>query len=157
VNLSLWKNYFNFISFRRFHLDKNLTNISYLFENKKVLEIGANPVRRRGNWRPPTNVMSWKTSNIDDSIEGVDFIIELPKINVDIGTYDVVLCTEVLEYVTDVELSMTGINNALNQNGLFIWSVPFLHPEHADFISDFRRFTNSYIIKLEADNFKKLR
>jgi hypothetical protein len=32
-----------------------------------------------------------------------------------------------------------------------------LHPEHADFISDFRRFTNSYIIKLEADIFKKIK
>lgn len=154
--LSSLKNYFKLISFRRLFLDNCLELYSKEFEDKRVLEIGANPYNRRGNWRPPETCRKWTVSNIDSEIDGVDLKIELPKIDDNIGNFDVVLCTEVMEYVMHFNASIKSVYNVLDKNGVFIWSVPFLHPQHGDYESDFWRYTYSNVLSTGLEYFSKV-
>ena len=58
-------------------------------------------------------------------------------------TFDGVLCTEVLEHVTDLGIVVREIQRVLKPGGLLIVSVPFCYPFHgyADGAGDYRRLT----------------
>lgn len=65
--------------------------------------------------------------------------------------YPVVMCTEVLEHVVDVDLAFRGLRRLTTDGGLAMLTVPFLFPVHmAPY--DFRRLTEYGIARLAADH-----
>jgi hypothetical protein len=65
--------------------------------------------------------------------------------------YSIVLCTEVLEHVFDVNLSFRGLRRLTMTGGLAMITVPFLFPEHMD-PDDFRRLTEHGVAQLARDH-----
>ena len=65
--------------------------------------------------------------------------------------YAIVLCTEVLEHVYDVNLSFRGLRRLTMTGGLVLITVPFLFPEHMD-PDDFRRLTEHGVAQLARDH-----
>lgn len=59
---------------------------------------------------------------------------------VESGSYDYVLCTQVLEHVVDFEGTLTEIHKALKRGGRLITTVPFLYQEHGT-PHDYRRLS----------------
>ena len=63
--------------------------------------------------------------------------------------YPVVLCTEVLEHVADIDRSFAGLRRLTAPGGCVVLTVPFVYPVHmAPF--DFRRLTEYGIAQLAA-------
>ena len=61
--------------------------------------------------------------------------------------YPVVLCTEVLEHVADIDRSFAGLRRLTAPGGCVVLTVPFIYPVHmAPF--DFRRLTQYGIAQL---------
>ena len=119
----------------------------------KVLDVGGRKVRRRGAFIPPLeNVDCWVTVNPDEAAFA-DVLGGLPKLPFHDGDFDVVICTEVLEYVQDVEAAVEDIARVLCRDGVAFVSVPFLHRLHGDSGGDRRRFTVHYLSTLFASYF----
>jgi SAM-dependent methyltransferase len=56
------------------------------------------------------------------------------------ASFDVVLCTQVLEHVDDLELAVREIDRVLKPGGVVVVSVPFSYNEHGA-PDDYRRFS----------------
>jgi SAM-dependent methyltransferase len=145
-----------FISCRRALLDRCMVAVQPQLLGK-VLDIGGRTIRRRGAFVPPIeSVERWVTIN-PDAAAGADVIGGLPQLPFSDGAFDVVVCTEVLEYVDDVEMAMANIARVLGPEGTAYISVPFLHRLHGDSAADRRRFTGGYLAALCAPYFAEVR
>jgi SAM-dependent methyltransferase len=71
-------------------------------------------------------------------VEVVDLGAPLPYAD---GSFDTVLCTQVLEHVPDAELAMAEIARVLRPGGHALVTVPFLYPTH-EAPYDFWRYTH---------------
>lgn len=126
-----------FTSFNRYYLDQLLLKTSFY---GKVLDIGGKKINKRGSFRPPLDkVISWDYANMDHKTEP-DLLCSAEKIPVADGHYDFVILTEVLEHVPNPEAVIKECSRVLKNNGIFILSIPFLYPLHAD-PGDFQRWT----------------
>jgi SAM-dependent methyltransferase len=151
--INLYRILSRIISYRRKYLDAKLNKYKYLFRGKCVLEVGAEPSKRRGNFRPPTDAQLWHTLNRSGSLN-VDIVAELPTLPVADKEYDVVLCTEVMEYLDDPVASLNEMIRILKDDGTLILTVPFIHPLHGDAEADKFRFTFSFIDNFFDTNFR---
>jgi SAM-dependent methyltransferase len=69
------------------------------------------------------------------------------------GAFDAVLCTQVLEHVTDLEGTLREIHRVLAPSGLLVASVPFIYQEHGA-PRDFRRFSRHEAIRLLSERYE---
>jgi SAM-dependent methyltransferase len=71
----------------------------------------------------------------------VDFVIDYAKLwPLEDHTFDVVLCTQVMEHAVDIELILGKITQVLKRGGTLIVSTPFIYNEHGS-PDDYRRFS----------------
>jgi len=140
-----------FISFRRYYLDKMLSDTVFL---GKVLDVGGKKNNPRGSFRPPIEgVESWEYLNIDSST-GPDYFAFAEDIPVRSNYFDMVVMTEVIEHLDNPETVLRECFRVLRDNGRLIISAPFLYPIHAD-PYDFQRWTPEKIKKeFQAIGFK---
>jgi len=72
-------------------------------------------------------------------------------------SYDVVICTQVLEHATDPEILLKEITRVLKPQGKIFLSMPFIYPEH-EIPFDFRRFTSfEHKRNLEKNGFEEIK
>jgi len=141
-----------FLTFRRYYLDKFLEKYKNLFYGK-VLDIGGKKNNRRGNFLPPYDqVVKWIFLNNDKS-SNPDILSNLPTIPLDDNSIDLIVCTEVMEYIDDYKRLLIEINRVLKNNGLLILSTPFIHALHNDDEFDYFRFTEPMIKNELSNNF----
>jgi hypothetical protein len=81
----------------------------------------------------------------------VDIVSTLEAAPSDAGPYPVILCTEVLEHVVDVDAAFAGLRRLAAAHGTVILTVPFVFPLHME-PYDFRRLTLRGIEQLAADH-----
>lgn len=80
----------------------------------------------------------------------VSILGDLEHVETPATRYPIVLCTEVLEHVVDIDLSFRGLRRLTMTGGLVMITVPFLFPEHLD-PDDFRRLTEHGVAQLARD------
>ena len=136
----------SFISFRRYYLDQALEDNKQIFKGK-VLDVGGKKDNRRGDFVPPyRQVDEWLFLN-NDRQASPDILTNLPDIPLQDNSVDVVLCTEVIEYIYDYKKLLSEISRVLKQDGVLLLSFPFVYPLHADDKYDYYRLTESLIRK----------
>ena len=97
-----------FISFRRFYLDLLLEENKQVFKGR-VLDVGGKKDNRRGDFIPPyERVDEWLFLN-NDKQSNPDILTDLPDIPLEDNSVDVVLCTEVIEYIYDYKKLLSEI------------------------------------------------
>lgn len=81
-----------------------------------------------------------------------DIVADIHELDqaVDPGTFDAIICTEVLEHVRDPERAVAQMKRALKPGGSLLASTPFICPYHPD-PTDFWRFTGEAIRGLTKD------
>ena len=132
-------------SLRRDHLDKLLNSNISIFEGK-VLDVGGKKTNRKGFFVPPKkNVISWKYLNTDKSTMP-DICSSVEQIPLENSSVDVVVMTELIEYLPNPLVALKEIERILNVKGVAIISSPLIHPIHGDYWEDRHRFTK---VKLE--------
>lgn len=142
----------NFISFRRYYLDLILEENKQVFKGK-ILDIGGKKDNRRGEFQPPYDqVEEWLFLN-NDNQANPDILIDLPSIPLKDNCIDVVLCTEVLEYIYDYRELLFQMGRVIKPGGVLILSTPFMGALHGDPEGDYYRFTEPLLIKELSDSF----
>ena len=68
------------------------------------------------------------------------------------NSFDNVVCLEVLEYVSDINISIREISRVIKPNGVFICSIPFMYRAHEDNC----RYTNIYLNNLLSSYFSSV-
>jgi SAM-dependent methyltransferase len=127
------------VSYRRFLLDAHLQWASPLMAGK-VVDLGGKRVRRRGQFVPPADGQShWIVINIDNAVSP-HIVSDAAAVPLADAWADCVVCTEVLEHLSDPAACVRESLRLLRPAGYLIVSVPFLYPVHAD-PGDYQRWT----------------
>ena len=128
----------SFITFRRYYLDKVLSDIKFY---GKVLDVGGKKENKRGTFRPPLDkIESWEYLNIDESTNP-DYLCSADNIPVDDNTFDIVMLAEVIEHLENPIAVLNECYRVLKKDGKIVVTIPFLNALHAD-PYDFQRWTD---------------
>lgn len=142
-------------SLRREYLDQ-LLNKYKKYIKKNVLDIGGKKIEKKGLFfLEPSSINYIKYLNPDKKTNP-DYLCSAEKIPIKNNTFDTVILTEVLEYVDNVEKTMSEIVRITKKNSYIIVSVPFLVPVHGDFHLDKRRYTKENLRKIFLQNNLKI-
>jgi len=130
-------------SLRRYYVDKFfLEHIPQLPNNLKILDIGGHKYNKRGVF------------NIEEYNKNVTYVNISPEKNPDIiadasdlpvadESYDVIICAELLEHVSDPIKVLKEAYRVLKKDGILLITAPFLFRIHAD-PYDYGRYTDNY-------------
>ena len=88
---------------------------------------------------------------VQNSTRSVDILSTLEDAPSPIETYAVILCTEVLEHVADIDAAFAGLRRLIAADGVVVLTVPFVFPLHME-PYDFRRLTRHGVQRLAADH-----
>lgn len=145
----------DFISCRRSILDSLLTsNIKKL--DRLVLDIGGKKINKRGKFRLPVGDYKILYINIEESSEP-DLVAAIPNIPLSDEIADVIICTEVLEYVDGMDGSLSCMYRLLRKGGTLYLSTPFMHRMHDDSENDSNRYTSTYLTRYLNKHFEDVR
>jgi SAM-dependent methyltransferase len=128
----------------RFYIDAFLTH-----ELKKVrgrfLECGA---LRYHSLVPPKNVVSYDIVDRDPNVSGVTICCDIQDLaSIAANSYDVVICTQVLQYVGNPRQAISELHRVLRPGGQLFLSVPFIEKDYAT-LEDKWRFTKKSVQSL---------
>ena len=76
-----------------------------------------------------------------------DVLWDKKKLPFENDVFDIVLMTEVLEHVENVDITLREINRVLKIGGLILVTVPFIWPQHEK-LFDFQSYTSFGIKKV---------
>ncbi len=120
-------------------VQKFLNNI----ENKKILDFGCGDSRYKELIDNSNNYIGIDVidSGHPDYNKKHDLIWDKKKLPFEDNFFDLILMTEVLEHVDNVETTLKELHRVLNINGSMLITVPFLWKEHEK-PYDFQRYTS---------------
>jgi ubiquinone/menaquinone biosynthesis C-methylase UbiE len=128
---------------RRMYVDDFLTtHASSLRPASLVLDLGGTKTHKRGLFdisRFDINVLTYNlvpTKGVD--VQGTALALALES-----GCVDAVICSEVLEHITEPVMVLAEIYRILRPGGVMFATVPFLYRIHAD-PSDYGRYTHHF-------------
>lgn len=117
-------------------------------KNKKVLDAGAGRLAYKSLVTAVTK--NYVSSDFMKTHPDLDVITDIEKMNFKNNSFDVVLCSQVLEHVPHPWLAMKEIHRVLNKNGVGIITVPlFGYIHNAPY--DFFRYTHYGLRSLASD------
>jgi hypothetical protein len=86
---------------------------------------------------------------VQNSRGSVDVLADLENVPSTSSRYSLVLCTEVLEHVAEIDRAFAGLRRLTATGGYVVLTVPFMYPVHMEPF-DFRRLTEYGIAHLAA-------
>lgn len=129
----------SFISYRRYLLDQRLNKHKHLMSGL-VVDLGGKREHKRGAFRPPEESAKhwWYVNMALDTMP--DILADVSHVPLAESCADCIICTEVLEHLTEPSVCVEEAYRLLKIGGALIASVPFLYPVHGD-PQDYQRFT----------------
>ena len=88
---------------------------------------------------------------VQNSTTSVDIVSTLEAVPAAAQPYPVILCTEVLEHVFDIDAAFCGLRRLVSPGGAVVLTIPFIFPLHME-PYDFRRLTCHGVQRLAADH-----
>ena len=88
---------------------------------------------------------------VQNRTQSVDIVSTLEDARPAASAYPVILCTEVLEHVGDIDAAFAGLRRLAAPGGAVALTVPFVFPLHME-PYDFRRLTLHGVRRLAADH-----
>lgn len=135
------------VSVRRRLLDADLERLRPQMRGN-VLEIGGGRRGRRGDFLPPIgDAQKWIFADINPK-PTPHMRTNAEALSCKSGSFDVVLCLEVLEYVDNPARALAEMRRVLGPSGILILATPFLH--RMDTPTDLWRFTENGLRRLLA-------
>jgi methyltransferase family protein len=86
---------------------------------------------------------------VQNSARSVDIVTTLEDAPAPAVAYPLIICTEVLEHVADIDAAFAGLRRLATTGGLVAITVPFIFPLHME-PYDFRRLTLHGVERLAA-------
>lgn len=116
----------------------------------RVADIGCG----RQPWRELVTRLGGAYTGIDiaqNPENSVDIIAPIDAVPIPNGAFDVILCTEVLEHVSDVQAAFGELSRLTAPQGAVIVTTPFAYPIHGE-PCDFARHTPYQLIACAESN-----
>ena len=133
-------------SFRRELIDHNLAVTSSEFQGT-VLDLGGKKIKKRGTFCPPeNNIKKWIYFNFDFD-EQPDVRGDAHFLPFQNSYFDWLICTEVMEYVTDPAKMISEMRRVLKPSGKVFLTCPFLYQIHGK-PHDLQRYTDEKLKSL---------
>tara|TARA_A100001011_G_C14209363_1_gene799205 strand:+ start:254 stop:775 length:522 start_codon:yes stop_codon:yes gene_type:complete len=130
-------------------LQKYLKKISKRFNDKDILEIGSGSQKRNQSMKKLfQNANSFLQTDINK--EYGHHYLDITNISNIHKKFDLVLCTNVLEHIFEIELAISNLTALVKQDGYLIISMPFIYPLH-DEPEDYWRLTEHNLRNLFSD------
>jgi ubiquinone/menaquinone biosynthesis C-methylase UbiE len=92
-----------------------------------------------------------EVSGRESNLKKTDVYFDGEKIPFGDSTFDGILCTQVLEHVSNLEIILLESKRVLKKDGLMLVTVPFIYREHEQPF-DFRRFTSYGLARAFENN-----
>jgi len=144
-------------SIRRYYVDEFYSaEVAKLKANSKILDLGGNKINKRGRFNIEhyglnvlyANLSTAKQPDVQSDAALLPFASE---------SFDVVICSELLEHVPEPPAILQEANRVLRKGGIVLICVPFLYQIHGD-PYDFGRYTDYYWLKqLDKAGFTEIR
>ena len=125
---------------------------------ENAVDIGASTLKFRTKRQPfiEKNIYQTlkergiKVSQLDaKKEEGVDIVCDISDRKLQFqNTYDLAICTNLLEHVEYLDSTIDNITKSIKDNGYLIVTVPFIYPYHPDPIDNTLRFSIDDLEKL---------
>jgi len=136
----------DYVTYRRLWLDAMLTAFAREMRGV-VVDLGGKRNNKRGTFSPPEEqARAWWYVNLDLST-CPNIFADVTCVPMQAQTLDCILCTEVLEHLSDPQACVDEMYRLLRDGRLVLASVPFFYPVHAD-PYDFQRFTEEGLCHL---------
>jgi len=138
-----------------FQIKHELKNFLLSYKNSKVLDFGCGDTRYKKFIEVNNEYIGvdLKKTGFENSRKFADFYWDNKTLPFEDEKFDVIVCTEVLDDVEDIELVTHELRRVLKKDGKIFITMPFIFGEH-DIPYDFRRFTSFGIKKFfEKQNF----
>ena len=130
-------------SLRRYFVDEfHFRHVPMLSPGSVVLDLGGNKIRKRGQFNVECYDLSVVYANLSTS-KCPDVQVDAANIPFPEQHFDVVICSELLEHVSEPVIVLREIYRVLRENGVVLICVPFLHRIHGD-PYDYGRYTDYY-------------
>jgi len=128
---------------RRYYIDLfHLNHIPALRPGSVVLDLGGNKIRKRGQFDLEKYNLCVVYSNLS-TVKSPDVQADAAYIPFADNSFDVVICSELLEHVPNPPEVLSEVYRVLRPGGLLLICVPFLYQIHGD-PYDFGRYTDYY-------------
>lgn len=130
-------------SIRRYFVDKFLmAAFNAIPARQTILDLGGHKHSRRGLFdiRSYDHSVFW--ANIS-SEKGADLLSDAAAVALSAKSFDIVICSELLEHVPDPRPVLAESFRLLKPGGTLLITVPFLFPIHAD-PHDYGRYTDQF-------------
>ena len=137
-------------------IKSELKNFLLNYKNNKILDFGCGDTRYKKFIEENNEYIGVdsKTTGFENSKKFADFYWDNQTLPFEDEKFDVIICTEVLDDIEDIDTTTLELKRVLKKNGKIFITMPFLFGEH-DIPYDFRRFTSFGIKKFfEKQNFK---
>lgn len=127
-------------SLRRQQVDAFLAQqLAQLPSGSRLLDLGGVKHGQRGHSRTARQGLQITVANLVTD-KGLDLLTDAAHLPLATASYPAVLCSEVLEHVSDPLAVVQQIQRVLQPGGLLLATVPFMFRQHAD-PSDYGRYT----------------
>lgn len=127
-------------SLRRQYVDEFLVRSTQPFAHEqRLLDIGGEKGERRGRFSLSKSLIRYFSLNVS-ARKRADLCADAERLPIQHSSFDVILCSEVLEHVNDPIRVVAEAYRALQRGGKLIITVPFLYRLHADPV-DVGRYT----------------
>lgn len=137
------KLYHTHYSIRRYFVDRFYYHHKEMISRaERILDVGGKKVKKRGCFNVDLLTSRVEYLNLDKSTMP-DIFASADAIPRKDSTYDLVICSELLEHVYDPKLVLSEIARVLKPGATALITVPFMYPFHAD-PSDFGRYAKPF-------------
>lgn len=127
-------------SLRRQQVDEFLARqLASLPQGSRLLDLGGVKQGQRGRGQRVSGRLQVTVANIVTD-KGLDVKADAARLPLAAGSYPAVLCSEVLEHVSDPRPVLAEIYRVLQPGGTALITVPFMFRQHAD-PADYGRYT----------------
>lgn len=135
----------------RWYLDRWVAKAGRLGGDKsfRVLDAGAGNAPYRKHFKHVT----YETADfgeVDKKYSDLDYVCRLEELPMPDGTYDLVLCNQVLEHIPDPVVVLKEIRRVLKPSGQAWVSAPLFYAEH-EVPYDFYRYTQYAWMRMAAE------
>jgi SAM-dependent methyltransferase len=131
-------------SLRRYVVDQYyLSEVASLAAGRLILDLGGTKVGKRGVF----NIDSFDHQVINLNISPLkspDLLGNAASLPFGNNTFDVVICSELLEHVHEPIESLIEIYRVLKPDGVLLATIPFIYPHHPD-PNDYLRYTEQFL------------
>jgi len=141
-------------TFRRFYLNSCLHAVNF---KGRVLDVGGHKFPKKGKFAPSKEgVEVWHHLNYEPELKP-DFVASADSVPLKSDSYDMVVCTEVLEHLVNPIACLQEMHRILHTDGKAIISMPFQFHLHSEPF-DYQRWTkHKHLIALENAGFSQIK